>query len=1722
MKTPLLLFLAMILNAFPFPARGQGHSLTRLWDRYEQAADDDRPRDQLAVLEEIKSEARERHLLLDFCDAARLYVDVSCSTDWKLRDSLERRLDQELEALGEPAAVIYAGSTGRDAGALEAYIRANSERLAGSANRILYSSDHRLAGGDFGEILPKLAANDLEYALWRLNSSHGLSDSAKELVADGLGARYPMNALHEFSLITAGTPDRQRLTDFAAEYSGKAAALLAEQKLLELRFSELGGRNAGGDDYLRLLADCDAIAGKAGKFSGDEALIAGICAGWCADMDERLHSKDICASTSDDRLTVALRNLGSVRVGIFKGKEKIFERSLDNPAGSFYAPDTLEMQLPGLADGSYRIHLASGKTETTITHEKYSISLALRNDSGGPAVYAADYLSGKPLGWCSLTLRDEDGKTVAELPRLDIDGFTRLPSDFSSRFPERKWGWTIQAELSLPGRSTRLSRELRLSGFSTPEPEDSETRPADDRLHCLLLTDRSAFNPGETVNFKAVLYRGDYSHSLAGEGLRLTARLFDPENKELSSAELTTGEFSSAAGSFVLQKSRLGGYYTIRLEHDGRTVTSARVLADEFVLPTFDLVWAEDGMLHLPGDSIAVRGNIKAYSGHSLGAADIVYSISGSDGTSVSGPLDTDSEGNFTISFDSRPERQYSYYAVGVKVTDATGETREFSTGIYVQPDIPLRIEPENEAEGGFMLQDDSDVRFRRDRYIFTDCSALFELGTADGGERPDATVEYSLSSGGRILKEGSMKPGRLSLDLEGGDGLYKLDVTVRATAHDGAEFSSRDSVLIFHAPSDGGALDVPGVRSFFLDGADGELSVRMGATCGPVWAVAELYGDGNRLLDRKMVYLGGQAGREGSLETVAFERKASYPPLLAIRLFYFRDKQSFSHVREFDFSAETERLPLGFTRFLDTTSPSKSYSFVIRTEPGVECAASIFDASTETLMRNEWRSVSPWREPVTDVSLSSICGVNGSSAQTIVLRGMTKGMARVNSAMAVPEAARTEAAYDSAAGLQDEAYFGAGADVAAVHIREDFENTLAWKPFLRSDDNGEIRFEFNTSDKLSRYYVQLFAHDREFRNSTLRREMTVTLPVRISVVQPQYLYESDSWNARVGVSSMLDSAVSGKVSVSFLDGGDVKSSAVLKSGSGSLTVGAGGSAEFSLELDAPAADTLGVLVSFIPDDPDFGSDAVFVAIPVKKPVQTITEAHSALYRSGDDRDALIAGLRGMFVNADGGTASVREISIRGILGEAVPEELFPEDEDVLSLSAALWADQLLGSLEGVQVRRLSDEQKAGLIGKVAACANSNGGFGWFAGMNSSPVITAVLLERFSSMGQSLPEEISALLPAAVRYLDREMSSRQLRPLWCGGLSLEQYLHVRALYPEIAPDLSGMDRSGLRELRKAVRGYLAPSKESGLNGQILTKARRLSTLRALLSDDDGMRLAREFGVSLMTGRRLSRTLERDVESLVQYARPHVSGGTYYPNAVMPWRGLLESELYAHTLLCDLMEKCGHGEIAEGIRLWIMVQKETQKWESDPGYLEALACVMRGSEETLDTRVIALSASTELPFEAVRESGNGFSVEREFYLDGRKLSDGEVLHVGDKVTAVYRIWNQENRSFVKLSVPRNASLRPVDQTSGRYGWMARPLSVPGWTSFTPQGYRSVRADRTEYWFESYPEDRTSISEEFFVTQEGRFQSPVLEIESLYAPHYRANGPGSGSTMTVIAD
>ena len=50
-------------------------------------------------------------------------------------------------------------------------------------------------------------------------------------------------------------------------------------------------------------------------------------------------------------------------------------------------------------------------------------------------------------------------------------------------------------------------------------------------------------------------------------------------------------------------------------------------------------------------------------------------------------------------------------------------------------------------------------------------------------------------------------------------------------------------------------------------------------------------------------------------------------------------------------------------------------------------------------------------------------------------------------------------------------------------------------------------------------------------------------------------------------------------------------------------------------------------------------------------------------------------------------------------------------------------------------------------------------------------------------------------------------------------------------------------------------------------------------------------------------------------------------------------------------------------------------------------------------------------------------------------------------------------------------------------------------------------------------EMLPEENITFAEEFFVTQKGSFKSPSPQVESLYAPHYRA---ADGAQMVFVTE
>ena len=1723
MKALNLLTLTLItLMTLPFNACAKddkGHTLTKLWAAYEKAVDADKPKDQADILVQIKKEAAGQHLAWDYYDACWKYVQARSSTNWKLHGELIQQANDDIEKFGEPVAVYYNRKGSDTSSNLLAYVTEKKDILLQAYNPEFYDFS-----GKYAEALDVLVKNDYEYTLWSLYCRYS-DKSIHDVIAEYYAGRYPFDALVEYTDITRDFSSvvEERMSAYVEAHAGQGVAFLGRDYLLERRRSHLNYEHGTSEQYRQLAQDCQALISERGKYGGVDDTPIAKCADSADDILKALTAQELDVEVEKGVATFVVRNLPSVKVRILDGKRNVWDTTVDNPVKSFYLQDTLTLKMPDLDDKTYTLKCSNGKVETESQYDKYTLSIATKRDLDGYAVFVADYLTGEPVKSCDLFLYDDENKQIDQVAGFQIDGFTYLPESFVKRLEDKRWGLDIQAVAKLDGR-VRASRhhDLNFQRQEVLNDSNPSTRQA------MIITDRSAFNPDETVYYKVLLYQGTYEFATRPEGIQLHATLTDPSGKQIDEQDLTTNAFGTAAGAFVLKKGERGGMYKINVyEKDiTRALASTQVRADEFVLPTFELTWAKDDRFYLPEDNVLVEGNIRSYSGHNLGTATAIYEVTEGNETIANGDLELEPGGNFKIRFRA-PEYDYNNHniVVTVRVSDATGETLEFRRSVSVSPYMPMDISVRNSVTGRVEITG----KYGGASIVGDDVAKVrFQLGHGKALQHPTLRIEYKVLHEGKEVLTGTAPNGEIiPLDLSRfPSGQYTIEAMGYTTSDSGEKYDGKASHEIVKAADTDTALDLD-APSFFKEIADDGtgIALQVGATKGATWIVVELYGDGNRLLEKRIERLRGIRAQDGSLKIIRFARKADYPENLSLKVFWFHDQQSYTYtVTSYKPKARIQ-FPLSFSRFLDTTAPHHDYTFTIQTAEGTEVAATIFDKSTETIQPNVWKSVTPSVRSLPSVEYRRTLGEDDSHAyEREYLSTRASGRAlRKNAAAgsrAVAEAdmmVLEEAPMMMAARETDDLESVTEIEQPKeeeeeVAVRENFANTIAWEPFLRSDKDGVVTFNFTTADKLSTYYVQLFAHDKAFHNETLRQEMVVTLPVKVAVVQPQYLYEGDRYVARVTVSNSKGVPIAGRVGIKFVNGKDYKTAPVVSDQGKHLTVPANGSADYSCEISAPLLENLGMLVSFNADNADYGSDAVFVAMPVSPAVQTIVEAHSAILRAGADRDALLAELRGMFVNVPGSEAAFREISILQMIEEAIPDKVIPYCENLLDQSESLYANFLIDGLPGAKGSAATAEQRADMVKKILDCRNKDGGFGWFAGMSSSPLLTCTLLERLADMGEACPQELAATIPDAVKYLDKDYFGERGRPFWCGGLSFDQYLHMRARFPQVSFSTYGASFKEVREFKKDTKEYLVPGAKRGLNGMVFAKARRMKTLRSLLENERGAALARAWGISFFAKNRLSKSLDKDVESLLQYAEPHRSGGVYYPNAVMPWRGLLESELYAHSLICDLLTDCGHNEVAVGIRLWIMVQKETQQWEDDPAYIQAINSVLHGTEETLQTKVLALSASTTLPFAKIKASGNGFTISRSFTRDDKPLADGDVLHVGDKIVATYKIWNEENRSFVRLTAPRPAAFRPVQQLSGRYGWFGRPISITGWVAFSPQGYRSVLADRTEFWFDSYPEENTTLTEEYFVTQEGTFQCPVPVIESLYAAHYRANDDG----------
>lgn len=226
----------------------------------------------------------------------------------------------------------------------------------------------------------------------------------------------------------------------------------------------------------------------------------------------------------------------------------------------------------------------------------------------------------------------------------------------------------------------------------------------------IVLTDRSIYRPGQVLYFKTIVTQEKNAKEHVAANQNVTAILRNTNYDEVSKLSLSTNEFGSANGQFVLPTSGLLGNYSIVIEMEDKSIAEFDFSVEEYKRPKFAVTLDKPKGIYKLDDEVTVLGNAKAFMGATLNQATVVYRVERNEEwpywiwrgfapyhyaepeTMVQGETTTDEQGNFAINFkalaakaktEENSPRTYRY-SVYADVTDSNGETHSIAEDVLV------------------------------------------------------------------------------------------------------------------------------------------------------------------------------------------------------------------------------------------------------------------------------------------------------------------------------------------------------------------------------------------------------------------------------------------------------------------------------------------------------------------------------------------------------------------------------------------------------------------------------------------------------------------------------------------------------------------------------------------------------------------------------------------------------------------------------------------------------------------------------------------------------------------------------------------------------------------------------------------------------------------------------------------------------------------------------
>lgn len=785
---------------------------------------------------------------------------------------------------------------------------------------------------------------------------------------------------------------------------------------------------------------------------------------------------------------------------------------------------------------------------------------------------------------------------------------------------------------------------------------------------------------------------------------------------------------------------------------------------------------------------------------------------------------------------------------------------------------------------------------------------------------------------------------------------------------------------------------------------------------------------------------------------------------------------------------------------------------------------------------------------------------------------------------------------------LEEELEIPAAGKPAGPALRSNLNETVFFFPVLRTDAEGNVILSFKMNEALTRWKFLAFAHTKELQTALTTREVVTQKELMVITNPPRFLRAGDQLEFSAKVSNLSQQALSGTATLSLFDAATMQPlDARLGLGASRgvpFNVPTGQSAPVSWKISVPA-DFTGAVTWQVYADANQFRDGEESTLPVVTNRMLVTETMPVTVRGGQTRtfnfDDFRIGARNpdqatlrytleftsnpawyvvqslpylmeyphecseqvfsrYYANTLASSVTQKLPQIRKVydrwkgtdamksnlsknqelkyaLLEETPWVLDAQNEEQQKQNIALLFD----------LNRMADEQDRALK-TLRERQSSNGGWSWFPGGQESWYITQHIVTGFGHLQH---------LGAIDLQNDRQTAQMVDKALAFCDARLQD--HYRELEKAVAKGLTKWEDDHLDPMvihYLYARSFFSLDRGSKINAYYLDQAQKYWLGKGLYQE----------GMLALALHRAGRTeaAQKIVASLRERARMKEELGMYW---TFDW-GYYWYQLPIETqaLMVEVFDEVANDRKAvEELRIWLLKNKQTNRWESTKATAEAAyALLLHGDNWLNNTQTVQVQVGGKTLKPAEVEPGTGYfkqqwtgaevkpswskvtvenpnsnlvwgaaywqyfedldkitgfkktplTIVKQLYREensptGPKLiplNNGATLHVGDKVKVRIEIRVDRPMEYVHLKDMRAAGFEPVNVLS-EYHWQGG------------LGYYESTKDLATHFFIDYLPQGTYVFEyPLRVSHRGDMSNGITTIQCMYAPEFTSHSEG----------